>query len=555
MTALGVAMLALTTAPARPGRSGGTALAAAIGWAAWSSASLAWAQDPAWAVQAAGRAWLATGVLAALVLWPGDLPSAARARVCGALVTVVALAHAAVAWGGALSGTVLDGGRLHGALPYVNAFAILMAAGVLTALGAAAGSPGRARGAWTATATVLLGTAVAAQSRASLTALGAGLLVGAALVAPGARRAALACVLSAVGGAAVATPAVLHVRTAALAGDARGAAGTALLVLGVAAVVAGLVAARVARGTPSAADVPVRRIVPLLLALAIAIAPAAVTLGSHVDYTRIESSSSRFVAGGGSNRPDMWRVAVDLAAEHPLLGVGAGSFERPYLARRHAQVAPRFAHSVVAEPLATLGIGGAVLVVVLLGALLAGALARLPREPAAWGAAAAGAAILAQGLVDWSTEIPVVGLVLVIALVAVLPDGGTAAPRRSRRAAAATLAGVLVLATLLPLVPAVRRLDPRPAENRAVAALQAGDRPAARAAAAQALSRDPDGWLSQWIAGIVALQDGRRTRAVALLGGAAAANPHERAVRKARAALGTRAPFDARAALGWLDGA
>ncbi|MCW3013406.1 MAG: hypothetical protein JWO02_498, partial [Solirubrobacterales bacterium] len=55
----------------RPTGAAAWALWCALGWAAWSAASVGWAADPAWAWEAAGRAWLVTGVLAAIVLWPG----------------------------------------------------------------------------------------------------------------------------------------------------------------------------------------------------------------------------------------------------------------------------------------------------------------------------------------------------------------------------------------------------------------------------------------------------------------------------------------------------
>jgi hypothetical protein len=578
------------------------ALAAAVAWATWSTASIAWAQDPAWAWEAAGRAWLVTGTLGALLLWPGTASPAQRVRGGALAVAAAAALEAVIAWAGALSGTTLGDGRLRGALPYANGLALVMVAGALAAIGLAAGARTRVgRGGATALAAALLATGLAAQSRSSLPVLLVGLLV--ALGCGGARRAALVATAAATGALAIAAGPVLGIRTTTLdGGDVPAAAATALLVGLAAAVLAGAVAATVRAGDPHrgarprAGPSPWLRAMLLGGAVAAALVPVIVTIATRdsVDYTRVESATTRFAAGAASNRPDMWRVALRSVGAHPVGGVGAGSFERPYLRLRRAPVAPRFAHSLPAEAAATLGVPGVLAVLLGAGALLAGAIRATGRaelvaassasSPAPW-LAGAGAAIAAHALVDWTTELPVVALLALVALGTLTGAGGPAAAtaRPARRLAATRipsrgLAGALTMATLamLPIAAAAtlaeRRaldgpadvdarlsnlalaarlspLDPRPLESRALVALRHGRPAVARRSAAQALERDPHGWFALWISGVLDADDAARRQA--LLRDAARQNPREEAVRLTSGAADGR-PLDVDRALAAL---
>ncbi len=547
---------AVIRTPSPLSRTGAVALAAAVAWAAWSTLSVTWALDPGWAVEAAGRAWLVAAALAVALWWP-----ARRDR--GPRIAVVTLACAgalagAVAWGQALGGLVLEDGRLRGALPYANGFALLEIVAALAAAGLAlAAVRPAARGGWAALTVALLAGAFAAQSRSSPVALGVGVLVLCAL-----RRPARADVLLGAGvlvGLAVAAPSLLDLRLAALDGAAPAqATARALAAIAIGSGLAALVAGAVRpRPRVAGAGRPAGRLrtVGLAAAVALALLPGAVALSSEVDYTRVESSSTRFLAGGGSNRPDMWRVAWRAAAEHPLRGVGAGSFERPYLRLRRAEVAPRFAHGLLAEPAATLGAPGVGLVLILALALLRiAAGGRRPRTVEEAVLAGVVAGLLAHALVDWTLELPVIALALVLAAGA-LPASGDgrswsiAARRRGARGAAA--AAALAALALLPAALAADRsrvvpsdspververlraaaelapLDSRPLQSLAVTRLEQADPAAGLRAARAAVERAPHDWFALWLAGSLELDVGDEERGRELLARARAANPRE----------------------------
>jgi tetratricopeptide (TPR) repeat protein/O-antigen ligase len=93
-----------------------------------------------------------------------------------------------------------------------------------------------------------------------------------------------------------------------------------------------------------------RRIVALVLCLAASFVGLTImlTLWSRVNTARV--------------RLDMWAAALQMAAHHPLFGVGPGSFGLEYLRYRDAtqfsEIHPH-AHNIYLHTLATLGIGGA----------------------------------------------------------------------------------------------------------------------------------------------------------------------------------------------------
>ena len=63
----------------------------------------------------------------------------------------------------------------------------------------------------------------------------------------------------------------------------------------------------------------------------------------------------------GSNRYDFWRVSLDLAKTHPLVGVGAGNFGEEYLKHRRTSEQPTYSHSIEMTLLSeTGGIGAAI---------------------------------------------------------------------------------------------------------------------------------------------------------------------------------------------------
>ena len=133
------------------------------------------------------------------------------------------------------------------------------------------------------------------------------------------------------------------------------------------------------------------------------------------------SDPSERLTSLGGNRRDLWAVALDLFEDHPLKGIGAGTFEFEWNQdpRRSSHIVD--AHSLYLESFAELGLTGGLLVLAVLGSLLTAALRAPPREldrPARAAAAGAGAAFLvfcvAAG-VDWmweSTAVSAFGLTL-----------------------------------------------------------------------------------------------------------------------------------------------
>jgi len=122
------------------------------------------------------------------------------------------------------------------------------------------------------------------------------------------------------------------------------------------------------------------------------------------------SSSGRLVSAQ-SNRYDYWGVALNTFADHPLKGLGSGSFRVEWLQHRDTDESVRDAHSLYLETLAELGIVGfALLVAFYVGVIDAARRAKLPI------AAAALAAWAVHAGVDWDWELP--GLTLVAVLLA-----------------------------------------------------------------------------------------------------------------------------------------
>jgi hypothetical protein len=107
--------------------------------------------------------------------------------------------------------------------------------------------------------------------------------------------------------------------------------------------------------------------------------------------------------------PDYWRVAVDVAADHPIAGAGPGAFAVEWLRRRTIDERVRNAHSLELQTLADLGLVGLALLAATVAAiaLAARSVLRADRALAAGPAAAALTWALHAGL-DWDWEMPAV---------------------------------------------------------------------------------------------------------------------------------------------------
>ena len=199
----------------------------------------------------------------------------------------------------------------------------------------------------------------------------------------------------------------------------------------------------------------------------------------------------RLLSFSGSSRSDYWRVAWHDFEDHPLLGSGAGSYERRWLARRPADLPVRDAHSLYLETLAELGPLGLLLLLGALGAPLVAAVAARA-HPFVPPAVAAYCCYLVHAGVDWDWELPAVTLAGLAAgtalLVAARPTDTTRAP--SPR----FLASVLGAACAVSLVTALALVGNR-ALDESVAALDRTDSAEAERQARRAMRWTP--WASE----------------------------------------------------------
>lgn len=188
---------------------------------------------------------------------------------------------------------------------------------------------------------------------------------------------------------------------------------------------------------------------------------AAVAVGLTVFFSRVYHpgwfndqwrafKSERLTTGSShllvlsSWRYDIWRVALNEFADHPVAGIGSRGFGPAYLIKRHSPDVPARAHSVELDALSELGIVGF--------ALLVGALV-LPwppivtrvraRDPAATAAFAGGTYWLVHASVDWIWTVPACGLPFWL-LLGAAGSGGERRPLPGRAAVPAGAVAVVV---------------------------------------------------------------------------------------------------------------
>jgi UDP-GlcNAc:undecaprenyl-phosphate GlcNAc-1-phosphate transferase len=152
-----------------------------------------------------------------------------------------------------------------------------------------------------------------------------------------------------------------------------------------------------------------------------------------------EATASRLATGAG-NRYDYWRIAEHAWRSRPLVGVGAGGYDKPYFAQRVGLEDIRQPHSLPLQVLAELGLVGALLLVALLGAIGVGAwrrIAHLRRRQERSPVVVASLGILVTWFVhtsvDWIHLLPgVTGIALIATAVLLRPADEHAAPAPSR---------------------------------------------------------------------------------------------------------------------------
>jgi len=138
----------------------------------------------------------------------------------------------------------------------------------------------------------------------------------------------------------------------------------------------------------------------------------------------------RLLSFSGNGRADLWSVAWDDARRHSMLGAGAGTYERYFLAHQPPNVGRvRDAHSLYIETLAEAGpLGLGLLIVVFLTPLAT--LRRTRRHPLVPLAAGAYIAYLVHAGVDWDWELPAVTLTGLLCGASILLFGRRWAPPR-----------------------------------------------------------------------------------------------------------------------------
>jgi hypothetical protein len=192
--------------------------------------------------------------------------------------------------------------------------------------------------------------------------------------------------------------------------------------------------------------------------------------------------NSRLVNLSGSGRADYWRVAWREFTENPVLGAGAGSYERYWVRDRPNAFFARNAHNLYLEVLAELGPVGLLLLCVALGAPLVAAV-RMRRRPLVAAVAGAYVAFCLHAAIDWDWQLT--GLTLT----ALLCGGALAVAARPERPGSAprTLTVPVRAAALGLVLPLVAFAFVLQVGNAAIAtAARAADRGDAARATAQA---------------------------------------------------------------------
>lgn len=403
------------------------ALACFGGLAIWTALSMIWSPAQDLALDYAQRAFIyaaafAVGLLLAAALRRRMTLAAAPLLIAGAIVAVVVLVRILTA--GDIAPLLDRDNTLDFPFGYRNANAGFFALVALAALafGARPAASAHSRTALAALAATSLALCVISQSRGALIGIAVGVVV-LLLVAPYRARALLTLALAAVPVALLFSQ-LLDPYDAAAAGSSsalgelqQGAAAAAFAGLAAALLVAA-VGVIEARGGAEWLPAPTGRgriIGWSLVALVGIVAAAVVARGpitdsveaissGEVGYSEVEGS--RFSYGGGLERTDYWRVALDQVGDNPVLGGGAGSFRSVYLQARDSDQAPRNAHSVWIETFGELGIPGLALLVG--GFLFATGAALRSRRLGPEGAALSTVALTAfavwagQASVDWS---------------------------------------------------------------------------------------------------------------------------------------------------------
>jgi UDP-GlcNAc:undecaprenyl-phosphate/decaprenyl-phosphate GlcNAc-1-phosphate transferase len=621
---VGLVLLAVATAgaiarPPKVTRAGVLCLVSLAALGAWGLMSSAWAPSIFQATTEGNRLFVLAATLAtAIVLVRTELIAAWLTGALAAGIGAVAL-YVLVGLVGSDPSHLFVSGRLDQPLGYINAQSTVFMMGFWLCFSVAERRTGWLAGAGAGTATLMACLALLPQSRGAVLAM-IGSLVAVIALVPGNRIRRIAAL--AVIGACVAVAAgpILNVYSAGLGGVMpQSAARNAAIAMVVAALVAGaiwgvavlwvgrLVAERPSLGgTLTRAGVAALAVVAVL-GLGVAAASAGrienkvsdqwsafVNLGAKPGEDPNANATSRLASGAGA-RYDYWRVALDAFVENPILGVGAGNYDRPYFKARRTGEDIRQPHSFELQELAELGIVGGLLVAAFIGGLVIATL-RMRRFAAASPLSAtlmvAGVGVVSTWLihtsVDWMHLMPgITGIALaMVAVLALQRDPRPAgvpqrvhAGRLALRPAAMLAAGLAGLALVVSAASLSRqglaslfldrsesalaarpadalreanrslRLDaenPRTYYVKAAALARFNQADAARRTLMQAVAKEPDDFVTWALLGDLAVRQERYADAARNYARASALNPVDTTLRELarnpQGALGTGTP-------------
>lgn len=182
--------------------------------------------------------------------------------------------------------------------------------------------------------------------------------------------------------------------------------------------------------------------------------------------------TERLSSVAGQNRYQLWSAAVKQNASEPLTGTGSGTYEYWWNRTADAPEIVRDAHSLYMQTLGELGIVGLALLSAFLLVLLAGGGVRLlrvgPSKQAPLAAAFAGClAFCLTAAFDWTWQLPVLAVALMLLGPVLVADGGRSDPveagagRLALRVgmAAAALAAIIAIAIPLASTSLVRQSE------------------------------------------------------------------------------------------------
>jgi UDP-GlcNAc:undecaprenyl-phosphate GlcNAc-1-phosphate transferase len=455
---LGLGVLLVLTAcviaqPVRLTRLAVVSLSGIAVLALWALASALWTDSIEGAIVEGNRMLLYAAALGLLVVLVRT--DRLAAWLYGA---VVAGALAVAAWivVGLLQGdaSLFIGGRLHKPLEYVNGEACFFVLAVWPCIALAEQKRSALMaGAALGVATLFSTFVVLGQSRGAVL---AGLVSAVAVIGmlPGRLRRATALLVALVC-LTPALPTLLETYKTPGAGARVDAAHAALLSACAAGVLWGLAVMIQRRVSESGgAGLRLRRAVTaglaVLAVIAVSVGVASASRTAHFVHRQYSSfvtiggqagepTASRLSTGAG-NRYDYWRIAAHAWQSRPIIGVGAGGYDKPYFLQRLTQEDIRQPHSLPLQVLAELGLVGALLLVALLCAIGVGAWRRIghlhrhqARAPVVVASLGALVTWFVHTSVDWIHLLPgVTGIALIATAVLLRPADEHAAPAPSR---------------------------------------------------------------------------------------------------------------------------